>query len=118
MNSKITSVQLRRKAYVYVRQSSPTQILLHHESTERQYQLRQRAIDLGWTPTQVEVIDADQGRSGQTATPERLPAPHRRRWPGAGRRGLDVGSLAPGTQQWRLVSADRDLRRQPHADRR
>src|SRR6266542_903767 len=67
MNSKITSVQLRRKAYVYVRQSSPTQILLHHESTERQYQLRQRAIDLGWVPTQVEVIDEDQGRSGQTA---------------------------------------------------
>jgi DNA invertase Pin-like site-specific DNA recombinase len=68
MNTKITSLQLNRKAYVYVRQSTPTQILLHHESTERQYQLRQRAIDLGWAPTQVEVIDEDQGRSGQTAT--------------------------------------------------
>jgi DNA invertase Pin-like site-specific DNA recombinase len=67
MSPKITSVQLNRKAYVYVRQSTPTQILLHHESTERQYQLRQRAIDLGWAPTQVEVIDEDQGRSGQTA---------------------------------------------------
>jgi DNA invertase Pin-like site-specific DNA recombinase len=67
MSTKITSLQLNRKAYVYVRQSTPTQILLHHESTERQYQLRQRALDLGWTPTQVEVIDEDQGRSGQTA---------------------------------------------------
>jgi len=68
MNHKISSLQLSRKAYVYVRQSTPTQILLHHESTERQYQLRQRALDLGWAPTQVEVIDEDQGRSGQTAT--------------------------------------------------
>src|SRR6266508_6474814 len=67
MSSKISNTQLTRKAYVYVRQSTPTQILLHHESTERQYQLRQRAIDLGWVPTEVEVIDEDQGRSGQAA---------------------------------------------------
>ena len=68
MNSNISSLHLNRRAYVYVRQSTPTQILLHHESTERQYQLRQRALDLGWAPTQIEVIDEDQGRSGQTAT--------------------------------------------------
>jgi DNA invertase Pin-like site-specific DNA recombinase len=67
MSNKISRIHLTRKAYVYVRQSTPTQILLHHESTERQYQLRQRALDLGWAPTQVEVIDEDQGRSGQTA---------------------------------------------------
>ena len=67
MSSKISTAQLNRKAYVYVRQSTPTQILLHHESTERQYHLRQRALDLGWAPTQIEIIDEDQGRSGQTA---------------------------------------------------
>src|SRR6266511_4349543 len=67
MSSKISNTQLTRKAYVYVRQSTPTQILLHHESTERQYHLRQRALDLGWAPTQIEIIDEDQGRSGQTA---------------------------------------------------
>src|SRR6266498_1946101 len=69
MSSKISNTQLTRKAYVYVRQSTPTQILLHHESTERQYHLRQRALDLGWAPTQIEIIDEDQGRSGQTAAP-------------------------------------------------
>src|SRR6266487_1620931 len=67
MSSKISNTQLTRKACVYVRQSTPTQILLHHESTERQYHLHQRALDLGWAPTQIEIIDEDQGRSGQTA---------------------------------------------------
>jgi DNA invertase Pin-like site-specific DNA recombinase len=55
-------------AYVYVRQSTPLQVVEHRESTERQYHLRERAIDLGWPPNRVEIIDEDQGRSGSTAT--------------------------------------------------
>jgi len=53
---------------VYVRQSTPWQVIENIESTERQYHLRDRALQLGWPASRVEVIDEDQGRSGSTAT--------------------------------------------------
>src|SRR5881392_3871467 len=65
--TKIQSSHCGRIAFVYVRQSTPLQVVENRESTERQYHLRDRAIELGWPPTQVEVIDEDQGRSGSTA---------------------------------------------------
>jgi DNA invertase Pin-like site-specific DNA recombinase len=65
--AKIPSAQQERLAFVYVRQSTPAQVLENRESTERQYHLRERAIELGWPPTRVEVIDEDQGRTGSTA---------------------------------------------------
>jgi DNA invertase Pin-like site-specific DNA recombinase len=52
---------------VYVRQSSPQQVAEHKESAARQYALADLAVGLGWPRDRVEVIDADQGRSGQTA---------------------------------------------------
>jgi DNA invertase Pin-like site-specific DNA recombinase len=61
---KIQSTQYERIAYVYVRQSTPWQVIENRESTERQYGLRGRAIDLGWPASRVEVIDEDQGRTG------------------------------------------------------
>jgi DNA invertase Pin-like site-specific DNA recombinase/predicted DNA-binding transcriptional regulator AlpA len=61
---KITASHLGRDAYVYVRQSTPTQVQVHTESLERQYELRERAVGLGWPAHQVVVIDADLGRSG------------------------------------------------------
>src|SRR3982751_1757112 len=64
---KIQSTHLARRAYVYVRQSTPLQVLQHQESTERQYRLQQRALDLGWPSPAIEIIDEDQGRSGTTA---------------------------------------------------
>jgi len=66
--TKIQSTHCARMAFVYVRQSTPLQVIENRESTERQYHLRERAIELGWPPSQVEVIDEDQGRSGSTAT--------------------------------------------------
>lgn len=42
--------------------------LENRERTERQYNLRERAIELGWPASRVEVMDKDQGRSGSTAT--------------------------------------------------
>jgi DNA invertase Pin-like site-specific DNA recombinase len=66
--AKIQSMHCERIAFVYVRQSTPLQVIEHRESTERQYHLRDRAIELGWPPSRVEVIDEDQGRSGSTAT--------------------------------------------------
>jgi DNA invertase Pin-like site-specific DNA recombinase len=65
---KVTAEHLRRNAYLYVRQSTLRQVLTNTESTHRQYDLRGRAIALGWTAERVVVIDTDQGQSGASAT--------------------------------------------------
>ena len=65
--TKLQDHHLNRSAIVYVRQSDPHQVLEHPESTELQYALVDRAMQLGWTAERVEVIDEDQGRSGTTA---------------------------------------------------
>ena len=54
-------------AVVYVRQSSPHQVLEHRESRERQYALADQAMALGWPKERVLVIDDDQGQSGKSA---------------------------------------------------
>jgi DNA invertase Pin-like site-specific DNA recombinase len=64
---KLKSWHCDRKAIVYVRQSSPQQVIDHQESTARQYGLVDRAVALGWPRAQVVVIDDDLGKSGQTA---------------------------------------------------
>ena len=64
MRAKICPSHLQRQAFVYVRQSTTTQILEHKESTKRQYALADRAVALGWPREAVEVIDEDQGMSG------------------------------------------------------
>ena len=66
--SKVTASHLGRDAYVYVRQSTLTQMRQHTESLERQYELASRAQTLGWPPQQVVVVDSDLGRSGADAT--------------------------------------------------
>ena len=68
VGSKLRPAHLRRDAYVYVRQSTLTQVREHTESLERQYELAGRAQALGWTAAQVVVIDEDLGRSGADAT--------------------------------------------------
>ena len=60
--NKITAEHLSRCACVYVRQSTPDQVLNNLESQRRQYGLVERARQLGWE--RVEVIDDDLGRSG------------------------------------------------------
>jgi DNA invertase Pin-like site-specific DNA recombinase len=67
MTSKVQSAHRERMAYVYVRQSTPLQVTHHQESTERQYHLQQRALELGWAPSSVAIIDEDQGRSGSSS---------------------------------------------------
>jgi DNA invertase Pin-like site-specific DNA recombinase len=66
MNGQIEASQLTRRAFVYVRQSSMAQVMHHQESTMMQYDLKQRAIALGWAPEAIEVIDEDQARTGTT----------------------------------------------------
>jgi DNA invertase Pin-like site-specific DNA recombinase/transposase-like protein len=62
--TKITAGHLRRSAFVYVRQSTTAQVEHNRESTERQYRLVDRAVELGWEHAQVNVVDKDLGLSG------------------------------------------------------
>jgi DNA invertase Pin-like site-specific DNA recombinase len=57
---------LSRQAVIYIRQSSPNQVLTHQESLRLQHALRQRAEQLGWSPANVQVIDADLGQTART----------------------------------------------------
>jgi DNA invertase Pin-like site-specific DNA recombinase len=65
-SAKLKPWHLDRTALVYIRQSTPQQVLEHQESTARQYALADRAVALGWSPAQVCVIDDDLGKSGQS----------------------------------------------------
>lgn len=62
----ITPFHLGRKAVIYIRQSSPHQTLTNQESLHLQYALQQRAVECGWRPEAIEVIDADLGRTAST----------------------------------------------------
>ena len=59
--SKLTNEHLRRKAIVYVRQSTATQLAENHESRRRQYALADEARQMGFS--EVEIIDDDLGVS-------------------------------------------------------
>jgi DNA invertase Pin-like site-specific DNA recombinase len=67
LSSKVKSTHLARKAIVYIRQSTAYQVLNNRESTDRQYSLDRRAVQLGWPAECVVIVDEDQGLSGQTA---------------------------------------------------
>lgn len=63
----ITPKHLARKAIIYIRQSTPQQVLTNQESLQLQYALQQRARELGWSPAMIETIDTDLGQSAATA---------------------------------------------------
>ena len=65
--TKVSADHLRRDAYLYVRQSTLYQVTNNTESARRQYDLRGRAVALGWPAERVVVIDVDQGQSGASA---------------------------------------------------
>ncbi len=62
LSAKVTAAHLARAAYVYVRQSTATQVHDNLESQRRQYGLAEQARLWGWH--RIEVIDEDLGRSG------------------------------------------------------
>ena len=61
ITDKVRSHHLERKALLYVRQSSPHQVLHNRESSALQYAMQDRLTALGWS--EIEVIDEDLGRS-------------------------------------------------------
>jgi DNA invertase Pin-like site-specific DNA recombinase len=67
LSAKVKPHHLTRKALVYIRQSTVQQVLNNRESTARQYALDRRAVQLGWPADSVQIVDEDQGLSGQTA---------------------------------------------------
>lgn len=63
----ITARHLARQAVIYIRQSSPHQVLTNQESLRLQYALKTRALELGWHENDIQVIDADLGMTAATA---------------------------------------------------
>lgn len=63
----ITCQHFERDAYLYIRQSTPRQVLENRESTQRQYALRDRALALGWPLERIHILDSDLGKSGSHA---------------------------------------------------
>ncbi|MGH7122094.1 MAG: recombinase family protein [Acetobacteraceae bacterium] len=100
---KVQSHHLERSAYLYIRQSSMRQVMENVESTKRQYDLRGRAIGLGWRDDQINVIDSDQGESGASAS-WREGFQHLVSDVGMGRAGivmgLEVSRLARNNADW------------------
>lgn len=64
MNDKIQSMHLERKACVYLRQSTMRQVVENTGSRDRQYALKDKPKDYGWTDERIEIFDRDLGLSG------------------------------------------------------
>jgi DNA invertase Pin-like site-specific DNA recombinase len=63
----ITPQHLTRKAIIYIRQSTPHQVLSHQESLRLQYALGERARQLGWPDEAIDIIDDDLGLTAASA---------------------------------------------------
>jgi DNA invertase Pin-like site-specific DNA recombinase len=57
---------LRRKAVIYIRQSTGHQVLTNIESQQLQHAMREHARQLGWPEELIEVVESDLGRSAQS----------------------------------------------------
>lgn len=101
--AKVTASQLGRRAFVYVRQSSTAQVESNRESTDRQYGLVERAVELGWHRSRIQVVDEDLGVSG-TGLVERTGFAHMTAEVALGHvgivLGLEVSRLARNNADW------------------
>ncbi len=66
MNDKIQSFHQQKMALIYLRQSTMHQVMHNQESTNRQYALEQKALQYGWDPTRIRIMDGDLGQSGNS----------------------------------------------------
>jgi DNA invertase Pin-like site-specific DNA recombinase len=65
--SKVTAAHLSRRALLYVRQSSLKQVIHNTEPAIRHYDLRGKAISLGWAADQITVTGTGHGQSSASA---------------------------------------------------
>ncbi len=102
-DEKIRSIHTRRAAFVYLRQSTPGQVERNRESTNRQYNLVQRALELGWDREKITVLDEDLGLSG-SGTVERTGFAHMIAEVALGHVGLvlalEVSRVARNNSEW------------------
>ena len=102
-HAKVTREHLRRRAFVYVRQSTTAQVEFNRESTARQYRLAEKAVELGWRREQIKVLDEDLGLSGSGLT-ERSGFAHLTAEVALGHAGivlgLEVSRLARNNADW------------------
>ena len=100
---KVTEAHRRRRAVVYVRQSTLQQVERNTESAARQYALRERALELGWAEEAIAVVDEDTGRSGASSQ-ERMGFKELVAEVGLGKVGvvlaLEVSRLARSSADW------------------
>jgi DNA invertase Pin-like site-specific DNA recombinase len=68
MNDKIQSFHQQKIAFIYLRQSTMHQVMHNQESTNRQYALKQKALQYGWDPTRIRIMDGDLGQSGNSTS--------------------------------------------------
>ena len=117
--TKVGAAHLQRTAYVYLRQSTPHQVVHHRESTQQQYALVSKATNLGWPSQQIVVIDEDLGLTG-TGIAQRNGFAQLTAEVVLGHvgivLGLEVSRLARNNA--RLVSLARSLRPHRHPHRR
>src|SRR5580693_5585879 len=106
---KICAHHLERKAILYVRQSSPHQVLHNRESWALQYAMRDRLTALGFA--EIEMIDDDLGRSAAGGVQRWVRTDGGRGLPRQGGRRLRPRGLALRPQQPRLATVDRDVPR-------
>jgi len=64
----VSPLHLQRKALIYIRQSTPHQVLSNQESLQLQYALHHRALELGWRAEDIELIDHDLGLTAAFAS--------------------------------------------------
>ena len=64
---KIADRHLSKQACIYIRQSTLAQVRFNQESTDRQYNLVNKALSLGWDQARIRVLDRDLGQSGAVA---------------------------------------------------
>ncbi len=62
IDPRIGTQHLERKAFVYIRQSSPQQLRDHVEGRRRQFQMTDWAVQAGWPKERIVVID-EEGKS-------------------------------------------------------
>ena len=96
---RVQSSHVRRKAIVYVRQSTPGQVERNRESTLLQYGLTDRVRQLGWAEASTEIIDDDLGNSARySGTRKGFMTLVWRGWPGPCRDYRQQRGQSPGAE--------------------
>lgn len=70
-NELVQTHHLRRKAVIYIRQSTGHQVLTNQESQMMQRAMKDHALRLGWDDSSIEVVESDTGTSAQNTAGRR-----------------------------------------------